>query len=372
MHTHPFPPSQLPRPSDRALSPCSRLQPRPPFHPPAAPGGGDLSPRLHVFDFEHFNIVGYNSVPNQLPLFCNTLPDDLVSMQPGRCVWEVFKQRGAVTMLADEVHDNCQAPTSVLHALGTSAFWISDRDMPHHQERPRSTDPFGHNPGLSPCHPGHDAATRPRHPEAASDRRTCSCNCTPRGAQPACLPPTRRCGRSFVPHTLRPAAGRRAASSIPAAGSAWGAAENCMTCWSRIWNRRAVSRKAGSHGQWRTAPPDAIRAVRTRRSRNLRVGLGRESPHHVKSAWHWHTYRRPLPSSNWSGMSVSPLPHAPPIRRPLFQPPQSTATSYSPTVHLSQQPAALPTFFPQSAPCRHNAAHSVRRRWRCPLTCDSP
>lgn len=60
------------------------------------------SDRLHVFDFEHFNIVGFNSLPNQLPLYCNTLPADLGSLQPGRCVWEAFKRRGAVTAMIDE------------------------------------------------------------------------------------------------------------------------------------------------------------------------------------------------------------------------------------------------------------------------------
>jgi len=93
----------------------------------------DASERLHVFDFEHYNVVGYNSVPNQLPLFCNLSPDALSSLQPGRCVWEAFKRRGAVTLVADEVHDNCESPTSVLHAIRQSAYWMGEREQPDHQ-----------------------------------------------------------------------------------------------------------------------------------------------------------------------------------------------------------------------------------------------
>ena len=34
-------------------------------------------PPPHVFDFEHYNIVGYNSIPNQMPLFCNVAAEEL-------------------------------------------------------------------------------------------------------------------------------------------------------------------------------------------------------------------------------------------------------------------------------------------------------
>eukprot|EP00967_Tisochrysis_lutea_P152214 scaffold297680_cov32-Tisochrysis_lutea.AAC.3 len=113
--------------------------------PPADP-----SRKLHVFDFEHYNIVGYNSVPNQLPLFCNLNPEDISAIQAGRCVWEAFKKQGAVTMMADEVHDNCQSPTSVLHALTTEAFWLDPKDMPDHQVRESSVSPPSCAPTVFP------------------------------------------------------------------------------------------------------------------------------------------------------------------------------------------------------------------------------
>lgn len=80
-------------------------------------GSGATTGGWHLFDFEHYNIVGYNSVPNQLPLYCNVLPEHLSQTLPGRCVWEVWRRAGAVSAMVDEVHDNCQSPTSVPHAL---------------------------------------------------------------------------------------------------------------------------------------------------------------------------------------------------------------------------------------------------------------
>ena len=46
--------------------------------------GGGGGGAIHVFDFERFNIVGYNSMPNQLPLFCGTTPDDLSGLSGDR------------------------------------------------------------------------------------------------------------------------------------------------------------------------------------------------------------------------------------------------------------------------------------------------
>lgn len=69
--------------------------------------------RLHVFDFEHYNIVGFNSIPNQMPLFCGVPPAGLSSLRADQCIWELARQHGSVTMMADEIHDGCQSPCAL-------------------------------------------------------------------------------------------------------------------------------------------------------------------------------------------------------------------------------------------------------------------
>jgi hypothetical protein len=118
-----------------------------------------------VFDFEHFNVVGYNSMPNQLPLFCGTSPEELSSLRPEECAWELFKKRGAATMMAEEappretrtqlaaprarwdeevvhsgshlvapqVHDGCLGATSLQQAIERTAYYVQASHMPHHQ-----------------------------------------------------------------------------------------------------------------------------------------------------------------------------------------------------------------------------------------------
>ena len=39
-----------------------------------------------MFDFEKFNVIGYNSMPNQLPFFCDVTPDGLSGLEPHKCV----------------------------------------------------------------------------------------------------------------------------------------------------------------------------------------------------------------------------------------------------------------------------------------------
>ncbi|EOD28365.1 hypothetical protein EMIHUDRAFT_204204 [Emiliania huxleyi CCMP1516] len=87
---------------------------------------GPTWPRPEATTARHYNIVGYNSVPNQLPLYCNVLPEHLSQTLPGRCVWEVWRRAGAVSAMVDEVHDNCQSPTS-------SAVMLSEANLPDHQ-----------------------------------------------------------------------------------------------------------------------------------------------------------------------------------------------------------------------------------------------
>ena len=90
-------------------------------------------PPPHVFDFEHYNIVGYNSIPNQMPLFCNVAAEELHSLRGDACVWEAFKRRGAVTAIVDEVHDRCESPTSPIHAIERQAWAVRKEELPDHQ-----------------------------------------------------------------------------------------------------------------------------------------------------------------------------------------------------------------------------------------------
>ena len=89
--------------------------------------------RLHVFDFEQYNIVGFNSVPNQMPLFCGIEHTQLPYLQGAQCVWEVAKAHGAVTMMADEVHDGCQSPTCPIHAIQQGAYGVASYELPDHR-----------------------------------------------------------------------------------------------------------------------------------------------------------------------------------------------------------------------------------------------
>ncbi len=79
-----------------------------------ADGMGGGRERLHVFDFEHFNVVGYNSIPNQAPLYCGVDADGLTTLRGEQCAWQFFKDRGGVSMFAEEVHDGCEGATGMM------------------------------------------------------------------------------------------------------------------------------------------------------------------------------------------------------------------------------------------------------------------
>jgi hypothetical protein len=96
-------------------------------------GDEKVEGRVHVFDFEHYNVVGYNSMPNQLPFFCGTSPDELSSLTGDRCVWEMFKRGGAVTMMAEEIHDACGSATTTINAVYKGAFAVQSSELPDHQ-----------------------------------------------------------------------------------------------------------------------------------------------------------------------------------------------------------------------------------------------
>ena len=99
----------------------------------AEPLAGNQSIYSHVFDFEHYNVVGYNSMPNQLPLFCGVGPEELASLDGERCVWEHFKRHGAVTMMAEEIHDACESATTTINAVYRGAWSVQRNQLPDHQ-----------------------------------------------------------------------------------------------------------------------------------------------------------------------------------------------------------------------------------------------
>lgn len=97
--------------------------------PPLAEGDG----RVHVFDFERYNVVGFNSMPNQLPFFCDAAPEKLSGLRGEACVWEMFKNAGAVTMMAEEIHDQCSSVTSTVNAVYKGAHAVRLEELPDHQ-----------------------------------------------------------------------------------------------------------------------------------------------------------------------------------------------------------------------------------------------
>ena len=89
--------------------------------------------RIHVFDFLRYNVVGYNSMPNQIPLFCGTSPEELSGLSGERCVWEMFKRGGGVTMMAEEIHDACESQTTTINAVYRGAYSVQSSELPDHQ-----------------------------------------------------------------------------------------------------------------------------------------------------------------------------------------------------------------------------------------------
>ena len=97
-------------------------------------GGGEAGGgKVHVFDFERYNVIGFNSMPNQLPLFCDVSPDELSSLQGEQCIWELFKRSGAVTMMAEEIHDACDSATTTVNAVFRGAYGVQPSELPDHQ-----------------------------------------------------------------------------------------------------------------------------------------------------------------------------------------------------------------------------------------------
>ena len=72
-------------------------------------------------------------MPNQLPLFCDVSPDELSTLRPDACVWEMFKAAGGVTMMAEEIHDACGSATTTVNAVYRGAWAVQPSELPDHQ-----------------------------------------------------------------------------------------------------------------------------------------------------------------------------------------------------------------------------------------------
>jgi len=68
-----------------------------------------------------------------LPLFCDVSPNDLSSLNGEQCVWELFKRSGAVTMMAEEIHDACDSATTTVNAVFRGAYGVQPSELPDHQ-----------------------------------------------------------------------------------------------------------------------------------------------------------------------------------------------------------------------------------------------
>jgi hypothetical protein len=69
-------------------------------------------------------------MPNQLPLYCDVNPAELAWLQPQHCVWEMFKKSGAVTMMGEEIHDQCETANAVVQVPAKLGRWWL-RLVPH-------------------------------------------------------------------------------------------------------------------------------------------------------------------------------------------------------------------------------------------------
>lgn len=109
----------------------------------AANGGATL------YDFPHYSIVGFNSIPNMVPMLAgveaqvliDTPPVGVYSPEradgPGRPegVWAAFGRHGYATMMLEELHDGCgDLSSSGVPSSASKLFYsrLGAKGMPHH------------------------------------------------------------------------------------------------------------------------------------------------------------------------------------------------------------------------------------------------
>ena len=92
---------------------------------------------VRVYEFDMYSIVGYNSIPNTIPLV--TGAESTAFTEPtygqvehiGSPIWSEFKKQGASTYILEEIHDGCDDINS-LRTSSISKFYASARaeDLP--------------------------------------------------------------------------------------------------------------------------------------------------------------------------------------------------------------------------------------------------
>ena len=112
-------------------------------------GGGGGGGGVRVYEFPHYTPVGYNSIPNMVPLLAGVdHPTFLASASaasdsygygpagppPPEAVWSDFMRRGFVTFLLEEIHDGCGDLASPVPSAACKLFFakLGQKGMPHH------------------------------------------------------------------------------------------------------------------------------------------------------------------------------------------------------------------------------------------------
>ena len=111
--------------------------------------GGGGGGGVRVYEFPNYTPVGYNSIPNMVPLLAGVdHPTFLASASaasdsygygpagppPPEAVWSDFMRRGFVTFLLEEIHDGCGDLASPVPSAACKLFFakLGQKGMPHH------------------------------------------------------------------------------------------------------------------------------------------------------------------------------------------------------------------------------------------------
>ena len=128
---------------------------------------------VRLYEFSQFSTVGYNSIPNMVPMYTGLSHDELQRAPRGDAggwepVWAAFKRRGYATFLGEEIHDGCGDLSAQTPSSACKLFYalLGAAAMPHHNvwqafcqpELPQCcTDPLSFlRPGRRQCVNGAD------------------------------------------------------------------------------------------------------------------------------------------------------------------------------------------------------------------------
>ena len=105
----------------------------------ATNGGAEL------YEFPHYSIVGFNSLPNMVPMLAGVDSQTLIDVSPIGAynpdggggvegVWSAFGRRGYATMMLEELHDGCSDLSSSVPSSASKLFYsrLGAKGMPHH------------------------------------------------------------------------------------------------------------------------------------------------------------------------------------------------------------------------------------------------